>query len=264
MKRKPLTEIANFGFGPASKKGHFPGLVRPSVNSAGDPYTKPDIGWVIDRLKQRTMGLKTSTEEFYGELHVGQGEGRLQILFCPYGGLKAVIRRKHRDLHGESVWVCKRVVVMDDQKYDGHWERLVNDVTDQLTTIFGEMLDTPANDWDRMERLAVRIANRVRSLRPDIFVFEGVRKKSDDYYIIHFGLRGQGVEGPGAQRVEQFQVSLYYDRDAGYIRSWGNDVTSPTRRHKWDLAPAEWNEIHFPSQSDDEIVDCHVGQLLTY
>jgi len=262
---RKINEIANFGFGPApGKKTYLDSINKPSINSAGNPFKMVKVEEVINTLKKRALGLKSHVEEFFGELHFGEGTGTVQVLFCPYGGLKTVIRRKSVDLHGESVWVCKHVVVMNDKKYDGHDMVLVEDISEHLSQIVGEGFDTPTNEYPHMNRLVTRIANRIRGLRSDIFVFEGVRKKTDEYYIVQFGVKGQGVEAPSAKRVEQFHVNLFYDREAGYIRSWGNDVSSPTRGHKWELEPSEWNEIHFPSQPVDEILDCHVGQLLTY
>jgi hypothetical protein len=263
--RKRLNEFANFGFGTGpTKRKPMDSQNRPSINAAGNPFKMVKVEQVIKDLKKRAMGISHSVEEFFGELHMGEGVGAVQILFCPYGGLKTVIRRKAKDLRGEDVWVCKRVVVMDDKRYDGHDSVLVEDISEQLGLIVGEGLDSPGGEYEDMTKLVTKIANKIRTLRTELFVFEGVRKKDDNYFIVQFGVKGQGVEAPDQRRLEQFHVNLHYDQPRGLIRSWGCDISSPIGQHLWQSQPAEWNEIHFPSQQVDEIIQCHVGQMLTY
>ena len=81
-----------------------------------------------------------------------------------------------------------------------------------------------------------------RGILPEIMIPIGIKTiKENQRYIMHFELRGHGVEAPGSARVEAFMVEMSYDPKTGMIRSFGHDVQSPTRGHTWIPQPSEWD-----------------------
>jgi hypothetical protein len=77
-------------------------------------------------------------------------------------------------------------------------------------------------------------------------------------------MTGNGSEAPGQQRVEQFHIHLFFDKELGLIRSFGNDIQSPKTSHHWIAQPSEWDEMFAPTQPIKEITQIVVDALSTY
>jgi len=246
-KFKTYCEFADFGFRhdqtQAPKNDPDPGVFKPL-----------DVEYITKSL----LRLKSTTkkqERFAGELLYGEGVGSVRLQFTPFGGLKAIIRKLTKDLHGESVWICKRVVEIR-HLFDDHPDKLTHELDKVINEVAGEGIDSPSNTFEETERLVLHMASKLRTARGDLFFYEGIRRtKENADYTIHFGLHGMGVQRRGQKRVDEFCVRVVYRQDKGYIQIIGQEVDGPLGRHDWRIDQAQWNEIFMPSQPMEEIIE---------
>lgn len=246
-KFRNFVEFADFGF----KQD----LVEPPKNDPNPGVLKPlDIEY-IQKALARIKRSGTQSERFFGEMQWGDKDGAVRLQFTPFGGVKAVIRKLTKDLQGESIWICKRVIEVR-HLFDEHPDKLTSELDKIINEVASENIDAPSNAFDQTERLVLHLASKIRTARSDLFFYEGVRRtKENADYTIHFGLHGMGVLRRGQKRVEQFCVRVAYHQDAGYIQIIGQEIDGPARRHDWKIDQAQWNEVYMPSQSIEEIIE---------
>lgn len=232
-----------------------------------DPNTgiiKPlDIEY-IQRSLERIKRPGKQTDRFFGEMQWGDTDGAVRLQFTPFGGVKCIIRKLTKNLQGESLWICKRVIevrhLFDEQpdKLTSELDRIINEVS-------GENIDAPSNTFEDTERLVLHLASKLRTARNDLFFYEGIRRtKENADYTIHFGLHGMGVQRRGQKRVDEFMVRVAYHQNEGYIQIIGQEIDGPTKRHDWAIDQAQWNEAYMPSQSSEEIIETQYHLLRSF
>lgn len=200
----------------------------------------------------------------------GEGPGAIMTDLSPLGSFRMTIRRQIKDLEGQKVWVCKKVYPLAndyDGGHDTHLEdTIVDEIFEHVKTIDKYDLDTPKREFPEFGRLVMKVTEAMRLQHPEIMLFEGLKQSEYDnnHYIIQFGYRGHGVEGPGAMRGEQFHIHMQFLPDRGLIRQWGNEISSPTRQHKWMPQVPEWDDYFAPSQPAKEIIDASIVNLGLY
>lgn len=239
----------------------------PLSGNDSHPLHRIKVSEVIDEISRHNIGNKTSFNKFHNTVQWGENQGAIYMEVSPLGSFKTIIRRMAYDAQGNPIWICKMVVPFNDylnanRPFD---ESLAGIVLEKIELVDKSHPDSPKVDYVHLERLAHKMATVCRLNKPDLFVFRGIREsKKNQHYIIFFELRGQGVEAPGAQRIEQFHIELDYNPNRGVIRCWGHDVASPTKGHVWLPQPSEFDELYLPTQSPDEICECVAGALSTY
>lgn len=224
---------------------------------------------ILEHLHRMKLGGHECFSNYHDHVQWGRHPGAVQMVISPLGSFKSIIRKLNTNLLGESVWICKEIVPYKEIlnasiKLD---ETIAESIFQRIEEYWKEDLDALSHDYDGLERLTVRVAEATRrkDTIPEIFVYRGVRMvEKDRHYNIHFELSGQGVEAPGAARVEQFSIEMAYDKESGMIRSFGHDIQSPTRGHVWYPQPSEWDEVFSPSQDEDQIVSSICAALSTY
>ena len=238
----------------------------------GKPIKRLDSGAVLDELAKSPLGTKQPTHTWHDMIEWGNGRnGDIKVTFSPLGSFKATIKKRQMDLEGNTVWICKKVMPLNaasfpDQpvsKPSKSESEIAGDIYENLLKIDKEFMNASEHEFD-MEDLVVEVAQRVKIYAPQLFIFNGCRKIDENNYIIYLGVRGQGVERRTARRVEQFDINMSFSRKTGIIRVWGCDISSPTKGHKWESRPAEWNENFATYQSKNEIAESIVNSLLTY
>lgn len=197
----------------------------------------------------------------WGEINLGEA---IKIDLSPLGSLKLNFHKIIKDLQGNETWVCKRILPLPDGRYYNEEDTLVADVFTELEKLNSHYPESAKNEYN-LEVLALKLAAELKATRPcKIMYFEKVHKVNENNYIIQMGLGGHGVEAPDSRRVECFHIHLFFDRERGLIRCFGNDIDSPTNRHEWSPQPSEWDEHFAPSQSKKEIIQCVIDALSTY
>lgn len=240
----------------------------PKVDDDG-PIVPVSADIIMEYMHSMTINGQECFSDYHDQVQWGRNPGAIQMVISPLGSFKSIIRKLHTDLKGENVWICKEIIPYRDilrasRRLD---ETIAEDVFRKIEKHWEGELTVPSREYDGLERLTVRVAeaSRRKDILPEIFVYRGVRMvEKDRHYIIHFELSGQGVEAPGSSRVEQFSIEMCHDRESGMIRSFGHDVQSPTKGHRWYPQPSEWDEMFSPSQEPDEIVSAICAALSTY
>ena len=189
--------------------------------------------------------------------------GTIQVVFSPKGSLKATVRKLSPDLEGRDAWVCKRVYPLNlgGKKTEQDW---VGYIHEDLKRIAKEGQDGANREFPKLPRFVTDLAGKVKQEAPEVFVFEGVRRSDDDNYVIFMSYRGQGLQRRGQTRCEQYNINVSFRKEKGLLHCWGYDVRSPIRGHKWEVCPAEWNEVFAPSQGSQEIIRAVVECVRSY
>jgi hypothetical protein len=217
------------------------------------------------------IGTREPNTLFENKIAFGTNDvGRLIVEVSPYGSLKIIIRRTIKNLQGESVGICKKIIpLINDYNHISETDKteeyhLAYDLNRYLNKIDKESLEKPSNQYEGLRNLTIKMAQNMRIKHPSVMIYNGVMQNNENYYTIYFSYTGEGVEAPGSNRVEQFNVNISYESDLGLIRCWGNEIVSPIKRRSWKLQPSEWDEYFTPSQKDEEIVYAIAEAFSTY
>jgi hypothetical protein len=224
---------------------------------------------VVEFMLGNSVGGVEPIMEFSNQIRWGDAPGAMMMTISPLGSYKSIVRRLQVDLEGNQVWTCKRMflykdMVFADRQFD---DNLANFIFEHIEEIHKEDLEAPSHDYTGLRKLVVNTAKLAqrKDVIPELFIFRGIKEiEKDRNYLIFFELRGQGVEAPGRARVEQFAITMSYNPRTGMIRSFGNDIQSPTRGHRWVPQPSEWDEYFSSGQSESEISECITAALSTY
>jgi hypothetical protein len=229
------------------------------------PLNPLDVEYVSQLLKRRKIGVKESKLCYFGEIQWGEGPGAIKLEFSPLGGLRVRILKQIPNLIGESMWICKKVIVIKNF-YDEHPDTLIENLSGFLTEVDSQQLDTPSNTYDGLENLVLNMASSLlRHTTQKIFIYEGIRRlKENEDYIIHFGVTGMGVQRQDQKRLDQFAVQVTYNKKEGIIRVGGNELGSHIKNHKWEYDPSEFLEYFMPNQDYKEIIGSTLAHFNSY
>lgn len=234
-----------------------------------DPIVAINSEVIIETMLGTNIEGRKAFSDYPDQIQWGREPGAMQMVISPLGSFKSIVRKLQTNLKGENVWVCKKIIPYKDIMHSNvrFDEAFAMDLFDQIEKISQGEMEVPVREYEGLESLTLKIANRCvrKDIIPEIFVFRGVRAiKKNENYLIFFEPRGQGVEAPGSARVEQFMIDMSYDYKTGMVRSFGHDVQSPTKGHVWYPQPSEWDEYFSPSQSQTEISEAIAAALSTY
>lgn len=228
----------------------------PNVTGVKDhpfPIHSFDMERMTNLLLQRQINQKLGNSKFIGDVQWGEGSGAIRINFGTKYDFS--IERLQEDLEGNYVWVTKRSYSIDKNNFSGREDYIVNEILDVVTEIDQLPLDAPKNKFEDFYRLVTSVANKVSRTANIPLIYDSVKKVNNNYYIIVFEVRGQGVEAPDHRRVEEVLIELFYDQKKGIVKMIGTQVESPVSQRKWEIMPMDYDSIFMPSQSRDEIVE---------
>ena len=259
-----LREMADFGFEKMSNTEPTGGTKI--LDDAGpiNPINCETIMAELARLP--ALGIYKPSWTWQDILEWGDGVGAIKIDVSPLGSYKIVARRHIKDIRGETTWVCKKVFPLDENEHDDNEIELAHNIYEGITKISTTMIDSPRwGNYPDFERLVEKLTHEVRHQYPNYIMFpKGTKKISEDYYKIYFEFKGHGVEAPGSNRAEQFDIDIFWDRKKGLVRIWGYDIVSSKSQHSWQPQPSEFDEWFSPAQPIEEIIECVVAMFLTY
>ena len=236
------------------------------------PIKRLDSGQLLDELAKSPLGIKQAIHTWHDMVEWGTGNnGDIKVVISPLGSYKVTIKKRQMDLEGNTVWICKKVIPLNAMSFPDQpvskpkktESVLAGEIFENLKKIDKEFVNASKHEFD-LEDLVVEVAQKVKIYAPQLFIFNGCRKIDENNYIVYLGVRGQGVERRTARRVEQFDINISFNPKKGTIRAWGCDISSPTKGHKWESRPAEWNEIFATSQTKQEISESIINSLMTY
>ncbi len=227
------------------------------------PMKPLNIEYVCEQIGKYKLGLKESTDQFFGEMQWGDGPGAVKLSFGPYRGLRVVIKHLTTNLHGEATWVCKKVLEVRNF-YDKNEDTLAQKLIKLLEEVDKQGIESPKNDYENLENLVSYMASSLRrNTSQRIFTFEGIRRLTDNkHYIIHFGCMGAGLQRQGQKRLDQLHIEVKYE--SGLIKICCNEIGDSVKSHKWKIDPSQFIEYYSPAQSKEEIVGTVVSLLNSY
>jgi hypothetical protein len=218
---------------------------------------------VMEYLGKMILPTREPLLEFDTQVRWGEGPGAIRVNLSPLGSFKAIIRKNINDLEGNPIWICKEVLPLIYRKHESE-DNLSIDLFNHVQTIDEMPLDSPAGHFDNLEAFVGRLADRVKKLAPPIFVFEGVKKMTDNHYLIYMSCRGGGTGAPDNQRLNEFVINISFDPKRGILKNFGYNVQSSMRGYTWEIQPSEWEEYYTPTQKPDEIINATIAALSTY
>jgi len=230
------------------------------------PLNPFDVQEMFDEmLRMPSINSHKAKKRWADTLEWGQDIGALLLDISPLGSFKITIRRKITDLQGEMRWICKKIISLNERNYNTDEGPRAVEVYEAVKDIGKQMIDSPKSDYEDFHTLVRHLFSQSRLHFPSYCMFSPkIKQINENYYKIYFDMKGHGVESPSATRVEQFNIDILMDKEKGLIRCWGYDVKSPTKGHKWEIVPSEWDEWYAPSQPIEEIVDIVINTLLFY
>lgn len=235
------------------------------------PIHMLEVSNILDELTWLgPINNKKPERLFENVVNYGQESDKMQVVVSPLGSLKIIIRKIANTLEGAHVPICYSIypLINDYNRTspdDHHIENtLANKIADKLTEIDNRLMLSGLRDYKNLRELTVEMARHVRSNHPSCMHYQGVVQNGEFDYTIYLQYNGQGVEAPSARRVEQFDIHVQYSKDTGLIRCWGNEISSPTSQHLWQVQPSEWDEYFSPKQKNHEIIECIMNALYTY
>ena len=265
FKKWLLSEMANFGF-----EKDFKGKPKGGTDEikGNEIFNTIDGGRIITELvKLPALGSNVPYQKWNDMVEWGSGPGAIQVSVTPLGSMKIIIRRNIKDLLGESIWICNKIIPLDDNKDENHEVSVANDVYDQVVEISREMLPTPDQEYN-IEKLSWDMWMNAKRNHPSYCMFPvALKKQNENYFKMVFEFRGHGVlrqksGRPG--RAEQFDIDVIWDKNKGTIRVMGYNIDSTLSQHSWRISPSEFNEYFSPRQTHDEIIDCVIKMFLQY
>jgi hypothetical protein len=248
-----------FGLGPKNIE-EFEPKVDPFFSK---PINQFNIELMINLLSKKSLGSYEPNTPFLHEITWGNQPGSIKLEIDT--GYTFFIKQLGIDRQGNPRWLTKKMFQLNRQGYGGTEDIVAQEIYEQLNKFISSNIESPKNDYDDLPNLVDHVYKKIMKTCKPIFIPEGVRKLSEDAYILKFGVRGHGLEAKGHQRIEQNQTLISYDRDAGTIRITNYNIESPVgRRHSWKIKPNDLDLYFFPTQDRDEISEAVAVHMKYY
>jgi len=209
-----------------------------------------------------TKDNKKITKDWEEEVDWIENSNIFQVNINPFGSLRVTCRKETRDNNGEKLLVCKYVYSVND-KITNQEQKMANFIYNKIKKLSLKDIDYPNRKYN-LKPLANELYYALTKKYPDIMFPVKLRKMNDDYYKIVFEFKGQGVGVPGSQIGIEFNVDLAYDKEKGFIKCWGYDISSPVNKRKTNIQPSEWYEYFSPKEKIRNIIKMISTTFLTY
>lgn len=258
---KTFFEFANYGFEFSPKKVY--GGTRTQEGEKPIDYVNSNI--IIDEVSKYKINNLNGVKFWENTVQWGNEVGAIKVEVTPFGSYRIIIKKLIKDLIGESVWVTKHVIDLDDDDSNHKEMDYVENCISLVNNINQENLDYAIKEYSEFDKLAWNLWNKCKAVFPSYIMFPiGMKKMEENYYKIVFEFKGSGVEAPTRSRAEQFDIDVYHNKKTGIIKVWGYDIDSDTRKHDWQVQISDFNEWFAPSQTIEQIVNAVHNSLMTY
>lgn len=260
---KTFLEMADYGY---SRDTYKPNL-RPVLGMPNERPLKPiNTEGVMEVLKRLPpIGSLRPKWSWQDIMEWGEEVGAVKINVSPYGSYKITTRRKIYDLEGTERWICKAITPLNTEQFASSQEEvLAHYLYENVQKISQEQIERAQDDCPNFDRICNGLTVKCRQQHPLVMLYRGTKRIHEHYFKIIFEYRGQGVEGPGQKRYEQFDINLLFDPKIGLIRCWGAEIESSKGEHQWQVSPSQWDEYFSPTQNKDEIIENVRKILSTY
>jgi len=232
---------------------------KPQLSNNDDFLERPimafDVGLMMEFLANKTIGLQQSGSQFINEIQWGSDFGAVKLIVD--NGYTFYVKKLIKDLQGESRWITKKMFQLNRQGYGGHEDPVSGEIYTHLENAYNSPPEVGDPNFHDLESLVIHITNKIRRVANETLVYQGIKKITENNFLIIFAIRGSGVEGPDHSRIEENLTQITYDKELGTIRCTNYNVESPVgRSHSWSVMPSDLDIYFLPSQSRDEISEC--------
>lgn len=219
-----------------------------------NPIDGFDVEALHDFLVERKVGQLRPVSQYVNEIVWGEQPGAIRYRIGPC--YLTLMDRLGTDLEGNRLWYTKKVFQINRGGYGGYERMVAQEMFDKLEEVYEKDQDSPRSEYQGLKHLVTMMADKVRKTCRPIFMLDKIVEHNQNRYLICFTVRGQGVESPGHQRMEQMTIEMNYYPEAGYIRGMVYSIESPVGRgHSWTLQPSQVDLKFMPSQPMDEIIE---------
>jgi hypothetical protein len=227
-----------------------------------DPLKVFSIEKLMQSLAYRDLNGKSSYLKFIGEVIWGEHVGAVRVKIGP--SYYATVDKLCKDLEGNAIWVTKRFYQINRAGFGGYEEHVAEKIYEDAKLVDATPLDRPISEYNDLQKLVISIAEKIKRVGKNIFIFDGITRVNPNNYIIRLGLTGHGVEARDHQRVIENLTDVSFDDKTGKIRIINTSVKSKVGGHFWKLWPADRDWNFLPSQPTDEIIDAVATTIRWY
>lgn len=218
-----------------------------------DPINQFDTELMMNFLSKKSLNTISAVGDV-SKVQWGNEPGAIKVEVDP--GFTFYIKRLNNDKAGNPRWVTKKMFQLNRNGYGGYEDSVAQEIHECAVQVSKQSLDAPKEKFDGLEDLSMHIYNKLKRSSKPIFIPEGIKKMSDNAYLLCFGLKGQGVQWRSQDRVEQNQTAITYDEQCGTIRITNYNLRSSVGGlHEWKLMPSDLDVYFFPTQTREEIAE---------
>lgn len=218
------------------------------------PMKQFDVESMIEFLARKKVGVFKPQINYMNEIQWGERAGAIKLEVAPR--MSVHVKKLGFDIHGHSRWITKKLFQLNRTGYGGTEDAVASEIHDIIKSVSKTPLESALKDYRGLEGLTEAIANKMRKVAKPMFMFEAIRKLSDENYLIKFSLRGHGLEARDHQQVVENLTQITYDKEAGSIRIMNYKVSNGTGESvNWKIQPNDLDIYFFPSQDRDEIAE---------
>lgn len=229
----------------------------------GKPIRQFDLELMMELLSRKSVGIEHPHQKFMNEIQWGNQPGAVKLEVDT--GFTFYIKKLGKDMQGNPRWATKRMFQLNRSGYGGLEDVVAQEVHPQILRIYNSPLDAPLAEYEDLENLVTHIANKIKRCGKDIFLYQGIKKLSENAYIIAFELRGHGLETQDQRRIEQNHTMVAFDPEQGTIRITNFNIESDVGRNRsWQLMENDLDIYFFPSQDREEISECLAVHMKYY
>lgn len=242
---KQWLETADFGFESKTKD-------EPLHNELDNkPIKGFDTELMMEYLSKKKLGKYDPYVRFINEIQWGGKFGAVKLEVD--SRMTFYIKKMGFDLEGSRRWITKKTFQLNRNGYGGHEDSVAQEIYGEIKRVFTSGTEGPKNEY-KLEPLVLNISNKLKKVAQPKFVFEGIKRLSDDCYQVVFSIANHGVEAPNHRRVEQNVTEVSYDKARGTIKATNYNIESPTGGpREWKVMPSNVELFFFPTQDRDEI-----------
>lgn len=222
----------------------------------GYPIRQFDIELMMNLLLRKKLGLHEADYSGFTNEIIWGGERPGAIKLEVDTGYTFYIKRLNYDLEGSKKWATKKMFQMNRRGLAGYEDIIANEIYDHMNRLNDFEIDYPQQSYDRLEKLSHKISQSMRRVGEKMFIFQGIKKLSEQCYHIVFEVQASGVGAPDQHRVENNVTQVSFDETTGTIRVNNYNIESPMKGFTWKPMPNDLDLYFYPTQSIDEICDC--------
>jgi hypothetical protein len=249
-----------YGFDDAKK-------IDPAMrHDTGDlPIQAFNFNGMLDELERTKVGGVRGSRPFGDQVQWGTVVGATRARLTPNQGI--LIERKIADLHGEPVWITKRIYKIKSNEFAEQEDNVASEIGEHVQDVAMEQLDTAARDYKNLFVLTSRVAERVKGQAVNMFVYEEIKKVNDNNYNILFSLIGAGVgrilhsRGHSPSYTPAGIIDLSYDEHTGIIRSILSTIDIDDDSDPWEISLPYAQNWFGASQKIEEMVNIIIAGL---